>query len=585
MGGIGWRAVAVGSATAVLWAAGAAAQTGPTLPTNDLQNLLALTGGQTPAQVPYQRNEPELKPVPRAECDADSQPLAGQQGRVPQSAIDSPEAARGWTCNLQVVSHYGDTAGGFRTWRYTDINGHTCAFYDSSLPAPLDVVSLAAAPTEGVVVLDMTDPAHPLRTDTLTAPGMLSPHESLNLNTARGLLAAEPGTGTTAPGELSIYDVSTDCRHPIHQADYAAAPFGHESGFAPDGKTFWLAGGQGVAPVDVTNPKDPHTILTLNMFAHGLSLSDDGNTLYASNPIDGGITILDVSEVQARKPDPHVREISRLTWDTTSVPQNSNPITIDGKPYLLEYDEFAFRFNPPTNEDRPGAARLIDISDPAHPRVVSNLRLEVNMPEAHKELHDDPSFVPGAAFTYSAHYCNVPREVDPEIVACSFLNSGLRVFDIQDPLHPREVAYFVSPPGQSSGGKADAAFSQPVFDPTRRQVWFTDAVTGFYALKLDDPIWPNPVTLPSVRCSSKRVEVIHVRRPRHGRITRVTVTVGGKRVRIRRVRGRHVARIVMTGRARVTVRVRVRVRTSTGRTYDDSRTYHPCRPGPRRHRA
>src|SRR5947209_11962760 len=114
-------------------AATASAQSGPVLPTNDLENLLALTGWQTPAQVAVQHNEPPLKPVPRADCGPGSTPLAGEQGRVPKTAIDSPQAARGWMCNLQVVSQYDATPGGFRTWRYTDINGHTCAFYDSSL--------------------------------------------------------------------------------------------------------------------------------------------------------------------------------------------------------------------------------------------------------------------------------------------------------------------------------------------------------------------------------------------------------------------------------------------------------------------
>src|SRR5947209_18576008 len=113
-------------------AASASAQSAPGLPTNDLEDLLALTGWQTPARAPIQHVEPELQPAPRADCSPGSTPLAGEQGRVPPSAIDSPEAARGWTCNLSVVSRYDATPGGFRTWRYTDVNHHTCAFYDSS---------------------------------------------------------------------------------------------------------------------------------------------------------------------------------------------------------------------------------------------------------------------------------------------------------------------------------------------------------------------------------------------------------------------------------------------------------------------
>ena len=124
--------------------------------------------------------------------------------------------------------------------------------------------------------------------------------------------------------------------------------------------------------------------------------------------------------------------------------------------------------------------------------IVSNLRLAVNMQAAHKAAAGDPSFLNGSAFGYGAHYCNVPREVDPEIAACSFLNSGLRIFDIRNPLKPREVAYFVSPPGMSDGSTYDAAFSQPAFDPARREVWYSDATTGFYVVKLAKSVWPHP---------------------------------------------------------------------------------------------
>jgi hypothetical protein len=554
---------------AVLVGAAPAHAQGPALPTNDFQGLLALTGAQTPAPAPFQHDEPPLAPVPEARCGPGSRPLAGMQGRVPRSAVQSPEAARGWTCNAEVVGRH-ETPGGFRVWRYVDRNGHACAFYDTSIAAAADVVSLAAAPTQGAVVLDMTDPAHPRQTDVLTAPAMLSPHESLNLNERRGLLAAEAGTASTAPGLVSIYDVRDDCRRPVLQSNYVAGPYGHESGFAPDGRTYWIGGGQGIIAVDVTDPKLPHTLVTLDEFAHGLNLSDDGNTLYDTNAIDGGLNILDVSEVQARKADPQVREISRLTWDTTSIPQNSNPMRIGGHPYLLEYDEFAFRFNPATVDDKAGAARIIDLADPKHPKVVSNLRLQVNMPAQHKEASGDPNFMGGSALTYGAHYCAIPREEDPEIAACSFLNSGLRIFDIRDPRHPREAAYFISPPQASNGQEpSDQAFSQPAFDPARRQVWYSDAASGFYALQLDSQAWPRT-------CGSRRAFTVHVRRPRRGRIARVAISVAGKRLKVRRAAGRFVATVRLTGRPRSTVRVRIVVRTATGRRYRDSRTYHPC---------
>ena len=59
----------------------------------------------------------------------------------------------------------------------------------------------------------------------------------------------------------------------------------------------------------------------------------------------------------------------------------------------------------------------------------------------------------------------------------------------------REVAYFVAPPkpGVSNGEQAsDFAMSRPAFDPRRREVWYTDAISGFYALRLTNGVWPHP---------------------------------------------------------------------------------------------
>src|SRR6202451_1038034 len=122
----------------VLSAGGGRAISLPTLPTNDLQNLLSLTGYPTPKQAEVQTNaEPKLAPVPAAVCGAGSHPLAGEQGRVTAADIASPQAANGWACNLSVVSHF-PTAGGFRVWRYIDDAGLACAFYDTSLFTPVN---------------------------------------------------------------------------------------------------------------------------------------------------------------------------------------------------------------------------------------------------------------------------------------------------------------------------------------------------------------------------------------------------------------------------------------------------------------
>src|SRR4029453_9834417 len=93
------------------------------------------------------------------------------------------------------------------------------------------------------------------------------------------------------------------------------------------------------------------------------------------------------------------------------------------------------------DQDAVGAARIIDISDETKPRSVANIRLQINQPEDHKAARDagDPG-TGSPAQGYAAHYCNIPTRVDPKIVACSFIASGLRVFDISALLHPRARA-------------------------------------------------------------------------------------------------------------------------------------------------
>src|SRR6185312_9110713 len=230
-----------------------------------LNDLLALgqAGGQTPAKAPIQQPpEPPQDATPRAVCGPGSKPEPGIQGRVPAGSATS-----GLHCNVDLVAHQG-TSGGFKVWRYVDTHGRECAFYDTALLYPVNALKLDGT-SQGVAVLDMSDPAHPKQTDTLTELPMLSPHESLNLNAKRGLLAAVTGNPTTYPGVVSIYSVRDDCRHPVLQSTRPVARLGHESGFAPDGRTFYATGTarKSITAVDVSDPKNPHAVWQGNIVA------------------------------------------------------------------------------------------------------------------------------------------------------------------------------------------------------------------------------------------------------------------------------------------------------------------------------
>jgi hypothetical protein len=443
--------------------------------------------------------------VPAAECGPGSLPETSIQGRVPKADYESGRAALGYTCNTEEVGHQG-SSGGFKTLRYTDSQGHTCAFYDSTLVIGRDVLSnLASGDGQGVVVLDMSDPAHPVRTANLVTPTMLSPHESLLVNEQRGLLAAEMGTALTLPGILEIYDVKTDCRHPRRLSTTLSSLFGHESGFSPDGKTWYASGTTvGFAAIDISDASHPRTLFQqIGVQYHGMRLSDDGRTLYAANIgtpgptgiAGGGLRILDVSQIQDRVPHPTVSVLSSLTWHGVSIPQVAEPFTRDGHQYLFEVDEFVdlFSLSGITDPSRSpvGAARIIDVDDPRHPVIVSDVRLAVHQPDVHagEQLQD-----PGASFPaqgYAAHYCGVPTRDNPDLAGCSMILSGLRLFDIRDVEHPREVGYFNKPSVKADlklFGTGAYAMSQPAWDPANDSVWYTDTNSGFYVVRLTNGV-------------------------------------------------------------------------------------------------
>jgi hypothetical protein len=416
--------------------------------------------------------------------------------------------------------------------RYIDEAGRECAYYDTALLFPTNLLSLSGE-LPGVAVLDMTDPAKPVRTDTLITPAMLTPHESLNISVQRGVLAAVLGNPAQYPGAIDVYDISEDCRRPVLKSAVApATPWGHESGMAPDGRTFYPSSpASSLSAVDLTDLAAPRTLVTTDFTSHGLSVSEDGRRGYFAT-LDG-LAIADLSEVQERRPNPQIREVSRLRWSTMTIPQNAMPVTIKGKPYVVEVDEYSSDGEGvAAHGSRVGAARIIDISDEKNPRVVSDIRLDVHQPENRAAIANDLG-AQNPTGGYAGHYCNIPQSVEPGIVACSMILSGLRVFDIRDPEHPKEIAYHVAPPDtiSATGGpiideRSNWAMSQPAFAPERGEIWYSDGTSGFYALKMDPAVWPFPKETGADGCVATRGI-----RSASVRATRAGVRIGLSRLR------------------------------------------------------
>ena len=432
-------------------------------------------------------------------CGPGSSPETDIDGRVPKSDFDSGRAARGYSCNTRLVGHVGKT-GGLKVHRYRDPAGHVCAFYDVAKMFPLGVFT-AGMQGYGTAVLDMSDPATPRRTATLSTPAMLSPHESLALHEGRGLLVAVMGNAGSAPGFLDVYDVKSDCRKPRLLSSTPVGILGHESGFSPDGRTYYASSllADTITAVDLSNPRLPRTLTTFaGGWSHGVRTSPDGNLLYvadmgypdADSYTSGGLKIYDVSEINQRKPFPRAKLLSTFSWPDVAIPQVPEPMEIDGRHYLLMVDEFtelaSSAFFSYRAASHPAVARIIDVEDPTKPKQVSAMRLEVHLEKNRAGAQKDDPGAQSPIGGYASHYCGLPRYKDPRLVACAYIGTGLRVFDITDPAAPREVAYYNKP--APTGGYAMA---KPAFDRARHQVWFSDFDAGFFAVRLTNGVWPK----------------------------------------------------------------------------------------------
>src|SRR3954467_13930237 len=123
---------------------------------------------------------PSMASIKDLPCAAGSMPEA-PQGRAPLADYTSGRAAKGYYCNARQVGHIGGQVGGYRVERYVDKAGHEGADWDSTLLFPNNLADQGVE-GPGTYVTDMTDPAHPVITDTLKTPAFDSPHESVRLN-------------------------------------------------------------------------------------------------------------------------------------------------------------------------------------------------------------------------------------------------------------------------------------------------------------------------------------------------------------------------------------------------------------------
>lgn len=464
---------------------------------------------------------PWTGPVPKAHCGPGDRTESGLQGQTTAEERFSGDSELGYNCNLKLVGQYrGEGAYSQDGPAYAG----DCAYMGTDNNTPLQQ-------HHGVTVIDASDPRHPRPTayldDTAAA---LDPHETLKANERRHLLVVAENNGP----DFAVYDVS-DCRHPVLKADIQlSGSHGHMGNFAPDGRTYYLGqSNRGIGGflyvVDLSDPSHPRQLPTWQFLGdgrpHGVWLNPkgfepgvpEGTRLYAGQPGEfgntgssigpDGLVIEDVSDYQFRRPNPQIRTVGKLFWTDQGQAEDMYPVRIKGHPYLISTDESGGAGGAgglaaacARGASPWGYPQIIDVGDETQPKIIAKLMLQVNDPaNCSVQLNEPPD--PGAGVPeYNTERCTANRPQNATMLACGMWAAGVRVFDIRDPYHPREIAYYKPPAVRtevrpSSGSWApgvdrtvDKVASYARWRKVGRQweLWTVSDGNGFQILRFED---------------------------------------------------------------------------------------------------
>jgi len=483
-------------------------------------------------------------PVPKAVCGPGDKPETALQGQV--TAAMRAAGFQGFSCNLQLLAQVKGEGANWQTTEWREGKGKTkkvCAYHGTAAPTFPSVPATAPRTNYGVRVIDITDPTKPVNTAYLNTTSMLDPWESLKINERRQILGAVNGANGAGGPEIDLYDVSGDCRFPqilfsgpigLGPDEFSFGVIGHEGSFAPDGLTYY--GGGRTVPnnyyaIDISNLLTPKLLTQWNVplvaagaRTHGMSVSEDGRrgyfvsigaltpqTLVDPNvPASNGLVIYDLSQIQDRQPNPVPKAIGEVYWRDGATAQHTIPVKIGKKPYVIFVDEGGSGGTSSAAQEQVACAagltpfplaRIIDISDETKPKVISKVMLEVHDPANCDKVLPDLTGL--TTFTYGSHYCSVDNTRKATTLACGYFNSGIRVFDIRDPIRPREIAYY-NPPGTTTpspgsnhnrqggwvAGGPDWCNAQVHMDADQGTLWTTCQDNGLLSFKFTHNAWP-----------------------------------------------------------------------------------------------
>jgi hypothetical protein len=293
----------------------------------------------------------------------------------------------------------------------------------------------------------------------------------------------------------------------------------------------------------------PQQVATLDVALHSMSVTNDGTRTYLAY-LGGGFFVLDTSDLANAVPSPQMRLLTPVPatprWTNQTV---HSAIPLPGRPYALTTDELYGDLldNPDNDHGCPwGFMHVIDVRDPANPRLLTEYRTEANTPQ----FCSTPQGQDDMRASHTAHNPTVFRN----LAFISWHGSGFQAIDVADPTQPRQAGFFTprplaavatEDPALTTTGNKVAMWSFPIVK--NGKIWVLDIRNGLYSLHYRGPgargvnrtIFREGNSNLTTGCPAVQISP---RRLREGRATnmRVRVSLFGQPVEN--------ARVIVTGR-------------------------------------
>ncbi|MGE5288610.1 MAG: LVIVD repeat-containing protein [Micromonosporaceae bacterium] len=268
-----------------------------------------------------------------------------------------------------------------------------------------------------------------------------------------------------------------------------------------------------------------------DLYTHSMAPTADGTRTYLS--MEGGeMLVLDTSAV-ARDGSPG--EVINLNNDLITDPANrpiwGNPlpgclkacpeghssVPLPGRPYVLTTDEIYGTFTDPTFGCPWGWVRLINVRDPAHPKIVSEYKIPQDLQSFCGSPADDSAT---EQFTsYSSHNPTVL----PDLAFVDWHSGGLQAIDISNPAHTAQAGWFsprpldsvaTEDPALSRGPNKVVLWSYPII--RNGLIYAIDIRNGLYILRYTGPHAREAASIHFFEGNSNLGDAVRLAQP-HGR--------------------------------------------------------------------